>query len=246
MRKRDINKQYSPKEREQTYYLDIFEPPPTWRPHSHSNYYPPTHRSPLHHQPSLSEIVYQDYTDNHIVYRRSMLDSSSSLHYQEYDSDFDDSQQEIKTADDMSMFTAAEDVPDEDIIRHGHLPTAQEVEIINNFMKKMDIKCSAEWKDYKSQYCLLNESYDIERKRIYKEIVTALGKIQEVDARVDKVKFEFQAKMDTKYQELHENLIEQCKQVIHEAKEQKAHQLRQANEIKIQLNEKVKDINTIY
>lgn len=66
MRKRDINKQYSPKEREQTYYLDIFEPPPTWRPHSHSNYYPPTHRSPLHHQPSLSEIVYQDYNDNHI------------------------------------------------------------------------------------------------------------------------------------------------------------------------------------
>ena len=80
---------------------------------------------------------------------------------------------------------------------------------------------------------------------IYKEIVSALEKIQEVDARVDKIKFEFQAKMDTKYQELHENLIEQCKQVIHEAKEQKAHQLKQANEIKVQLNEKVKDINII-
>lgn len=99
---------------------------------------------------------------------------------------------------------------------------------------------------YRMQYDSIEQHTHCSILGIYKEIVTALGKIQEVDARVDKVKFEFQAKMDTKYQELHENLIEQCKQVIHEAKEQKAHQLRQANEIKIQLNEKVKDINTIY
>lgn len=98
---------------------------------------------------------------------------------------------------------------------------------------------------YRMQYNCIKQHIHCLILGIYKEIVSALGKIQEVDARVDKVKFEFQAKMDTKYQELHENLIEQCKQVIHEAKEQKAYQLRQANEIKIQLNEKVKDINII-
>lgn len=51
------------------YYMDIFEPTPPWRAPSLNNmggggaYLPqsPTHRSPLHHQPSLSEIVYQDY-----------------------------------------------------------------------------------------------------------------------------------------------------------------------------------------
>lgn len=56
------------------FYVDIFEPSPQWRTtatrsnngggnagyHAHS----PTHRSPIHHQPSLSEIVYQDYNNN--------------------------------------------------------------------------------------------------------------------------------------------------------------------------------------
>lgn len=51
-----------------SFYMDIFEPPPQWRTsvnnntnsinyHAHS----PTHRSPIHHQPSLSEIVYQEF-----------------------------------------------------------------------------------------------------------------------------------------------------------------------------------------
>lgn len=58
------------------FFMDIFEPPPQWRAsvnnnnnnntngsqqqqgyHAHS----PTHRSPIHHQPSLSEIVFQEY-----------------------------------------------------------------------------------------------------------------------------------------------------------------------------------------
>ncbi|KAI8637501.1 hypothetical protein BD408DRAFT_424459 [Parasitella parasitica] len=54
-------------------YMDIFEPPPQWVPsvsnsninnansqsgfHAHS----PTHRSPIQHHPSLSEIVFQEY-----------------------------------------------------------------------------------------------------------------------------------------------------------------------------------------
>jgi hypothetical protein len=55
------------------FYLDIFEPPPQWRPTTTSNSgervtgyhaHSPTHRSPIHHQPSLSEIVYQDYNAN--------------------------------------------------------------------------------------------------------------------------------------------------------------------------------------
>ncbi|CEP19385.1 hypothetical protein [Parasitella parasitica] len=55
-------------------YIDIFEPPPQWVPsvsnannanpqqgfHAHS----PTHRSPIQHHPSLSEIVYQEYNSS--------------------------------------------------------------------------------------------------------------------------------------------------------------------------------------
>jgi hypothetical protein len=50
------------------FFLDIFEPPPQWRAAARSNIgnagyhaHSPTHQSPIHHQPSLSEIVYQDY-----------------------------------------------------------------------------------------------------------------------------------------------------------------------------------------
>lgn len=108
-----------------TFYLDIFEPPPTWRPH----YYP--RRSPLHHQPSLSEIVYQDYNESRL----------SSSYYQEYDSDYEDSQ---RNNDDGSMFTAAEDVGDEEFERHGHLLSSTEP--IVDYMKRCHIQPTAEWK----------------------------------------------------------------------------------------------------
>lgn len=65
MRKREQQQAY--------FYSDIIEPlPPQWHTtgvtasnsssvyHAHS----PTHRSPIHHQPSLSEIVYQDYNNS--------------------------------------------------------------------------------------------------------------------------------------------------------------------------------------
>ncbi|KAK4519543.1 tRNA-His guanylyltransferase [Mucor velutinosus] len=77
MRKREQQQQPQPQPQVQpqqivvgapSFYMDIFEPPPQWRTsvnnntnsinyHAHS----PTHRSPIHHQPSLSEIVYQEF-----------------------------------------------------------------------------------------------------------------------------------------------------------------------------------------
>lgn len=54
--------------------MDIFEPTPQWRTSvTHSNSersqngyhaHSPTHRSPIQHQPSLSEIAYQDFNNN--------------------------------------------------------------------------------------------------------------------------------------------------------------------------------------
>lgn len=63
MRKRDQPPQY--------FFTDIFEPPPPWPTTvAHSNnsgnnpsYHGNAHRSPIHHHPSLSEIVYQDYSN---------------------------------------------------------------------------------------------------------------------------------------------------------------------------------------
>jgi hypothetical protein len=59
---------------QQPFFMDIFEPPPQWRTtvaHSnngggHAGYHAhsPTHRSPIHHQPSLSEIVCQDFNSH--------------------------------------------------------------------------------------------------------------------------------------------------------------------------------------
>ncbi|KAL9553962.1 hypothetical protein PS6_003683 [Mucor atramentarius] len=78
MRKREQQQQQQPQPQPQPqsqhtvdappFYMDIFEPPPQWRTsvnntansinyHAHS----PTHRSPIHHQPSLSEIVFQEF-----------------------------------------------------------------------------------------------------------------------------------------------------------------------------------------
>lgn len=62
------------REQQQHFFLDsIFEPPPQWRTTvAHSNngggnagyHAHAAHRSPIHHHPSLSEIVYQDYSNN--------------------------------------------------------------------------------------------------------------------------------------------------------------------------------------
>jgi hypothetical protein len=67
--KKKKHKEIMRKREQGHYYMDIFEPTTPWRAPSLNNmggggaYLPqsPTHRSPLHHQPSLSEIVYQDY-----------------------------------------------------------------------------------------------------------------------------------------------------------------------------------------
>lgn len=54
------------KREKHSYYPDIFEPAPLWRgPITQSNNtsintyaHSPTHRSPIHHQPSLNDLLY--------------------------------------------------------------------------------------------------------------------------------------------------------------------------------------------
>ncbi|KAG1525155.1 hypothetical protein G6F52_003578 [Rhizopus delemar] len=193
----------------------IFEPPPTWRPH----YYP--RRSPLHHQPSLSEIVYQDYNESRL----------SSSYYQEYDSDYEDSQ---RNNDDGSMFTAAEDVGDEEFERHGHLLSSTEP--IVDYMKRCHIQPTAEWKDYKAQYDSLNESFDHSRIKIYKRIYAAMEKMQDVDSIMDKAKSDYQTKMDSKYHELHKDLVDKCRQVNQKVKQSVPKQIRFEPSEKVRLN----------
>ncbi|KAI8359935.1 hypothetical protein EDC96DRAFT_235368 [Choanephora cucurbitarum] len=129
-------------------FMDIFEPPPHWR--TGVNIEASAQRSPLQHQPSLSEIIFQDY-NNHLPDQNASHDfeSVASLthaspsqhqietlgHHSNEESVYEDTQAEIdlsqQQADDASLtasiFTAAEYSDDSDDnssiknTRHGHL-----------------------------------------------------------------------------------------------------------------------------
>ncbi|KAL9538235.1 hypothetical protein MBANPS3_011088 [Mucor bainieri] len=102
--------------------------------------------------------------------------------------------------------------------RHGYLPSStafqeqdqQQQASINDLMKKLDIRTSVEWEDYKPQYRLLNESYDSVKQEIYKEIYATMQKMQELDHRFNTVKAKFHLAMEKNYEQMSYQLISQC------------------------------------
>ncbi|KAI7893188.1 uncharacterized protein EV154DRAFT_561645 [Mucor mucedo] len=255
MRKRD--------QQQPLFFLDIFEPPPQWRTtatrsnngggnagyHAHS----PTHRSPIHHQPSLSEIVYQDYNSNAEIQDDSsgsdarlhgFENSSLSLHTVSTSEPNDD---EIHHYDDIeddegvdknafqrhqsdnvsitnSLFTAVDHLEDDDNsstenLRHGYLPQIDTIlennKSINAQVKKLNVKTSIVWQDYRPQYQLLNESYD-------DEIYSTIEKMQAIDHKFNQTRVKFQLEIEKEHVDMSNKLLLQCKELSKEKENAKS------------------------
>lgn len=83
----------------------------------------------------------------------------------------------------------------------------------------------------------MNRSFKDTRKEIYKEIQTALQRIQVIDKRLDQSKLEYQSKMAVEYKSLYSDVMDQRNQAISKMKEYKSNQL---NPIHFEWNEKVR------
>ncbi|KAI9478495.1 MAG: hypothetical protein EXX96DRAFT_571118 [Benjaminiella poitrasii] len=259
---------YQQKHQQHEHFMNsIFEPSPDWRraatvtmTYSNIDDIAPLEgeilhhnmtRSPIHHQPSLTEIVYEDLNSesnndeesggrDSIYYetlpaanitgtRASFNDISNiavAVDSQTYRRQIDNAS--IATS---SLFTAIDELEGEandSIISTGIERDA--LSDINEFMKSLNIQ--QEWKDYSPEYKALNEAYINIKHDIYKEIYTTMQRIHELDDTFNNVKLKmFQKdKIEKDHREMTDQLISLCKELKKQKEINKNHLAKKEEE----------------
>jgi hypothetical protein len=64
--------------------------------------------------------------------------------------------------------------------------------------------------DYRPQYHSLDQSHNMQRREIYKEIYGIMSKMQELDFEIEKAKKEFQRHMSGEYEQITEKILSKC------------------------------------
>ncbi|KAI7903022.1 uncharacterized protein BX663DRAFT_551878 [Cokeromyces recurvatus] len=221
---------------------NIFEPPPDYRRMNTAALSSPTYdssntsiendvipqhpsRSPLHHQPSLTEIVYEDLNRNNDM---NEVEGNESIYYETTMSTINNDTSQIDSCSiaTSSLFTAIDESDDNDENEHDSssnnsdastTTTEKPIKLsnINELMKDLNIQHD-EWEDYRPKYKALNDSYINTKHEIYKEIYTTMQKIHELDDDFSNVKLKvFQFNMLEKdYKEMTRRLLYQCQELI--------------------------------
>ncbi|KAI8380393.1 hypothetical protein BD560DRAFT_432238 [Blakeslea trispora] len=268
-------------------FMDIFEPPSDWRVRGDApiqrsvlnhqpslseiifqsyDHYLPTQNVSRDFE-SIASLTHTSPRHNPIDYQHTMEDETYFTIHNETDLS-------LQQADDASLttsiFTAAEYSDDSDSssaknTRHGHLSSKPSVnnmhdvaDTITAYLKQLNIYPAVEWKDYKPQYRVLNESFEDMKigsflelhlqaeltvifKEIYNEIYATMKKMQQLDQTFHRTKAHIYSEMEKEYEVLSISLLSQCNELIKEKEEfkSKSEDTNQDKHLK-QQNEKIK------